>query len=185
MTKRETIIKTALRLFNERGFDNTPTSLIAKEAGVSVGTLFNNFETKEVLIKELYLCVKQNMKDHFMGILDLNHEEVDIMKEIWRTIIKWNIDNKEEFKFMGQFKHSPYINKIDHDIESYKKYRDFVLKFVSGRDICNKFPEFSFVYISSIINSTTEYIENNHIEEVDDFIDMTFDLFWNGFNNRR
>ena len=56
--KREAILKTALNLFTERGFHNTPTSLIAKEAGVATGTLFHYFKNKEILINELYLHIK-------------------------------------------------------------------------------------------------------------------------------
>jgi hypothetical protein len=49
--KRKHIIVTAMELFNEYGFHATPTSRIAKKAKVSVGTLFNYFETKEAIHK--------------------------------------------------------------------------------------------------------------------------------------
>ena len=52
MNKREKIFSTALNLFVEHGFHGTPTSKIAKEAGVANGTLFHHFNTKEDLIIE-------------------------------------------------------------------------------------------------------------------------------------
>ena len=48
--RKETIVSTALRLFAERGYETTPTSLIAKEAGVSEGLVFRHFENKEGLL---------------------------------------------------------------------------------------------------------------------------------------
>jgi AcrR family transcriptional regulator len=51
MTKKEMILQTALRLFAERGYDQTPTSLIAKEAGVSTGLVFTHFSSKEGLLE--------------------------------------------------------------------------------------------------------------------------------------
>jgi AcrR family transcriptional regulator len=48
--RKETILSTALRLFAERGYETTPTSLIAKEAGVSEGLVFRHFENKEGLL---------------------------------------------------------------------------------------------------------------------------------------
>jgi len=180
-SKREKILNAAMKLFNERGFHATPTSLIAKEAGVSVGTLFNTFETKEVLIKELYIDVKKRSKEYFMDHLNTELRELDLFKDMWKNIIHWNLENPEAFQFIGQFSHSPYINKLDHDVESYKKMRDFVLGFLTNKEICKKYPNFSFKYLNSIVTSTTEYIKNNDIEDCDEFIAMTFDLFWKGF----
>lgn len=51
--KQETILSVALRLFAERGYENTPTSLIAKESGVSEGLIFRHFENKEGLLRAL------------------------------------------------------------------------------------------------------------------------------------
>ena len=38
--KRQALLKAALSLFTKHGFDGTPTSKIAKEAGVATGFLF-------------------------------------------------------------------------------------------------------------------------------------------------
>lgn len=56
--KRTAIIKAALKLFTERGFQGTSTAQISKDAGVATGTLFNYFPTKEDLINNLYFEVK-------------------------------------------------------------------------------------------------------------------------------
>jgi len=51
--KQETILTVALQLFAERGYENTSTSLIAKEAGVSEGLIFRHFENKDGLLRAL------------------------------------------------------------------------------------------------------------------------------------
>jgi len=48
--KRQAILKAALNLFTEQDFHNTPTSLIAREAGAATATLFHHFKNKEILI---------------------------------------------------------------------------------------------------------------------------------------
>lgn len=50
MTNKENILQTALRLFAENGFDRTPTSLIAREAGVSEGLIFRHYTNKAGLL---------------------------------------------------------------------------------------------------------------------------------------
>lgn len=55
---REKIIKTAIRVYAENGF-NTPTSVIAKESGVSHGTIFAHFPT----LNDLLLCLIQTFYD--------------------------------------------------------------------------------------------------------------------------
>ncbi len=47
---RKNIIETAMQVFEERGFLNTPTSVIAKAANVSHGTVFMHFKTQEELL---------------------------------------------------------------------------------------------------------------------------------------
>jgi AcrR family transcriptional regulator len=54
MDRREEIYQTALDLFTERGYDNTPLSLIAKTLGLSKGGLFHYFESKEHLLYLLH-----------------------------------------------------------------------------------------------------------------------------------
>ncbi|WP_243669198.1 TetR/AcrR family transcriptional regulator [Methanoculleus chikugoensis] len=58
--KKTAIVATAVRLFTERGgFHGTPpTSLIAREAGISNGTLFHYFPTKEELINFAYFDIE-------------------------------------------------------------------------------------------------------------------------------
>ncbi|MBK9338613.1 MAG: TetR/AcrR family transcriptional regulator [Lewinellaceae bacterium] len=50
MTNKENILQTALRLFAENGFDRTPTSQIAREAGVSEGLIFRHYGNKAGLL---------------------------------------------------------------------------------------------------------------------------------------
>ena len=52
---KEKILQTALRLFAERGYNGTPTSLVAKEASVSEGLIFRHFSSKSGLLEAIIL----------------------------------------------------------------------------------------------------------------------------------
>ncbi|TKK87686.1 TetR/AcrR family transcriptional regulator [Herbidospora galbida] len=53
-SSRDLIVETALRLFRERGYDATTMRAIAAEAGVSVGSAYYYFASKEQLIQAYY-----------------------------------------------------------------------------------------------------------------------------------
>jgi AcrR family transcriptional regulator len=109
--KKTKIFETALKLFTTKGFHNTPTSLIAKEAGVATGTLFHYFKTKEDLINSLYLECKDSMKNAMLeGITDNDDIAVQI-KKIWMNTVRWGLNNTNEFLFFQQFSNSTFITK--------------------------------------------------------------------------
>ena len=51
---RTLIVETALRLFQEHGYDKTTMRAIAKEAGVSVGNAYYYFSSKDQLVQGFY-----------------------------------------------------------------------------------------------------------------------------------
>jgi AcrR family transcriptional regulator len=58
LSKRETILTTATRLFSEKGYHNTALSEVARLTGVAEGTIFYHFKTKE----ELFAAILENIK---------------------------------------------------------------------------------------------------------------------------
>ena len=48
--KQQAVLEAALKLFAEKGYANTSTAEIAKVAGVSVGTVFKQYKTKEQIL---------------------------------------------------------------------------------------------------------------------------------------
>src|SRR3954451_14694782 len=56
---REAILAAAERVFSKSGFYATRMADIAKEAGVAVGTLYNYFDSREVILSEL-LTLRHN-----------------------------------------------------------------------------------------------------------------------------
>ena len=51
--KRNSILDAAIECFTEHGFDNTSMDTIAKHANASKRTVYNHFESKEVLFQEV------------------------------------------------------------------------------------------------------------------------------------
>ncbi len=58
---RERILAAALTLFAERGFSNTTSSALAKQAGIAEGTLFRHFRSKDAVLLALVALVKEQL----------------------------------------------------------------------------------------------------------------------------
>ena len=56
---KTTVLDAAQHLFGRRGYQQTTMEEVAKEAGVSVGTLYNMFEDKERLYAQVALRIGQ------------------------------------------------------------------------------------------------------------------------------
>lgn len=118
-TKKEIILDTALHLFAEKGYESTPTSLIAKEAGVSEGLIFKHFTNKESLLEALVKRGYRQIADKSRGlldgsdpsnliseVLDLTTKLVDEQNDFWR--MQYRLVNDP----IAQKHHGRYLKSI-------------------------------------------------------------------------
>jgi AcrR family transcriptional regulator len=91
---RATILDTALRLFRERGYDETTMRAIAAEAGVSVGNAYYYFASKEHLIQAFY---DQAYIEHEAAARPLLQTASDLEARIVGTIEAW-LDVTEPYR---------------------------------------------------------------------------------------
>lgn len=184
--KRQHIIETAMSLFDEYGFHNTPTSKIAKRAGISVGTLFNYFPTKEDLIESIYQSVKVHTKEYFLSSLDNTKDDYELLRDMYTSIVRWGLENPREFKFVGLFTNSPFQNlKADKTVtEPYRDLQARISKILLTSNMCTASKDFTVVYMNSVVRATTDYLLENDVPNETAFIYSAFDLFWNGFASK-
>ncbi len=64
---RARIIEHALRLFARHGYDRTSVKMIAQAAEISQGLLYNYFESKEHLLREIF---EQSMRDVYASFAE-------------------------------------------------------------------------------------------------------------------
>lgn len=128
--KRTAILKATMELITEHGFHATPMSMIAKQAGVAAGTIYNYFPSKEVLINQLYAELKQKMGT---ALLQDNEEDKNLRDRFfrfYRNLFQYFTQNPEEFMFLEQYANSPFITQMAND-ENTHFYKP-VLDFLSG-----------------------------------------------------
>lgn len=65
---KQKILDTALKLFGTNGFANTSISMIAKEAGISKGLMYNYFDSKDQLLEAIMLSVMEQMDELYKEV---------------------------------------------------------------------------------------------------------------------
>ncbi len=83
---RALILETAMRLFQERGYDKTTMRAIAKEAGVSVGNAYYYFAGKEHLIQGFY---DRLAAEHRVAIAELLERESGLEARLAGVLRIW------------------------------------------------------------------------------------------------
>lgn len=97
---RALILETAMRLFQERGYDKTTMRVIAKEAGVSVGNAYYYFAGKEHLIQGFYDRIAAEHRTAARAVLD---RETDLHARLAGVLQAW-LDVAEPYhEFAAQF----------------------------------------------------------------------------------
>ena len=106
--KKTAIIKAALNLIAENGFQGAPTSKIAEKAGVGVGSIYRYFKDKEELIHEIFndLAEKLNLEIH------RDYDPESPIREQYIRIstntFNYLVDNPNVFAFTEQYFNSPF-----------------------------------------------------------------------------
>src|SRR5690242_18723843 len=87
-TKRAAIFAAATRTIAAQGLA-APTAAIAKEAGISNGSLFNYFSTKADLLNQLYIEIKMEMGSAAMLGLPIETDPRAQLLQLWRNWLRW------------------------------------------------------------------------------------------------
>ncbi|MFF8830484.1 TetR family transcriptional regulator [Streptomyces sp. NPDC015131] len=97
---RTLILETALRLFQERGYDRTTMRAIAQEAGVSVGNAYYYFSSKEHLVQGFY---DRLAAEHEAAVRPVLAGDGDLAVRIRDALLTW-LDVAEPYHpFATQF----------------------------------------------------------------------------------
>jgi AcrR family transcriptional regulator len=180
MNKEEIILETALKLFVEFGFQGTPTSKIAKEAGVANGTLFHYFPTKEALIGQLYVIIKQELNQILGNKTDMNGNVKEAFKQVYYSTINWALVNKDKFHYIQQVQFSPHLALIPTEVlhEQTQMHFNFI-EYAKSNGAIRVLPtDLIFTLVNSQIMGIYQYILTQSSEQQPRIIEQGFEMIW-------
>ncbi len=108
LDKREEVIKAALELIAEHGFHGAPMAMVAERAGVGAGTIYRYFDSKDVLIAEIFNELEKRIVEYLLQGYSLDRPLRERFIYLSTMIIRYFMDNAIHFRFIEQYMNSPY-----------------------------------------------------------------------------
>ncbi|MGO1595702.1 MAG: TetR/AcrR family transcriptional regulator [Sphingobacterium sp.] len=182
--KKEQIFIAALSMINNHGFHGSPMSKIAKEAQVSVGSIYHYFESKEELIIELYWYCKEILKIKALSATEANLPYEIRFRLVWKDLVLFYLDHMEIFGFLEQFYGSPYYDGIRTNLFKQKSERNILLHFMKEGVKANLLRDLNVrLLISTYLGVAISLIkrcvfEKSRPTEVE--IETLVEIIWNG-----
>jgi AcrR family transcriptional regulator len=98
----ETILEAATRVFDQHGYAQTTTNLIAERAGVSIGSLYQYFPNKDALLTALHerhtRSVLEIVREHF-------REDASVLPDVLSRIVR---------ALLAMHRHMPRLQQVLH-----------------------------------------------------------------------
>ena len=182
--KRTQIIEASIDLFATNGFWNTPTSRITKHAKVSTGTLFNYFESKNALIDEVYLQLREEQTRHLAGGFPVDKSVKERFEHTWFRYIEWGLQNPIRYRLLQQMKLSDLISSEAQE----RSNANMELAVGSIKEAMQDglFGDVSAEYLGHLIfaqlNIAVSYAMRNNLTDMSlaKHIARSFEIFWTG-----
>lgn len=98
MDKKDLIRKNAIKVIAIEGYHNTTIKMIADEAGIAVGTIYNYFKTKEEIIDYVF-HVEHDKRIRFLKEIDSKNQSIS---EKIRAFLDFHFDDLNDNQHVGK-----------------------------------------------------------------------------------
>jgi len=182
MDKKELILKAALRLFVQHGFHGTPTSRIAVAAGVSNGTLFHYYKTKDELVVALYNSIKDALNIHLLQHIGQPSTYKEKFRRLFVHSLEWAMEHSDEYFFIQQFHYSPHLAAVPaEDMARQSELHISMLLQAAAASIFKPLPVDMIASLySSQVTGVYQYLLSHSLstEQQNKIINEAFELVW-------
>ncbi|ADH85334.1 TetR/AcrR family transcriptional regulator [Desulfurivibrio alkaliphilus] len=138
--KRQRIMQAALVLFAQRGFHGSPTSAIAQEAEVGVGTIYRYFKDKNTLIEELFQDLQQRYHQQLLVNYDPAAPLPNRFQQLFAELLRMFISRPAEFRFMELYYYSPYATAASSRLPNDEGVIYTILREAKDQGCCKDVP---------------------------------------------
>lgn len=181
--KRQHIIDRCAHIFLDSGV-RTPTAKIAKECGVSNGTLFNYFPTKQNLIDDVFCAIVDEYTEYFMKDFGEHEGTKASLFAIWQSYFTWAMNNPEKHQAWNLLLMSNVLTP--ETLQKGNSLFDPCCEMIAEASKNGELVDQSDVYITNVaamqLLAALRFANSQELkgESLDRFIQESFDIYWKG-----
>lgn len=108
--KQERIKQAVMRLSLREGFAGTSVSKIAREAGVSPATVYIYYDSKEAMLRDIYLEYSQSAFRYLSNAVEPEMSAACLIRSAMEMYYRFIEENEEVFSFVEQFSKCPALS---------------------------------------------------------------------------
>lgn len=181
INKKILIFNAALDLFVQNDIDKTSTLSIAKKAGVSNGTLFHYFPSKNDLIIELYLNLKTEMFEYiYSGNIMQTGKLKDMIEKGWKNAVQWTSLNKVKYTYIQKIYKSVYHQLINEENfpDNYLHYLNIIKTGIGNKELRDIPVELMVSIINNHVSALAEYYTQKSNNSDESLNNKIFEMTW-------
>ena len=186
--KRTQLLEASIDLFAEEGFWNTPTTRIAKHAGVGTGTLFNYFGSKEGLIDAVYLQLKKEWGAHILAGWPENGSVQEQLEHMWFRYLDFGIKYPDRYALKQQLRLSELVSEESQAQEeaSLAFIIDLYNRAVSDGVLIDIPIEYFGLLMQAQVEAAITYARRRDLQDMAllKHIALSFEIFWNSVKSQ-
>lgn len=134
--KKKLILRAAHDIFAENGYKQTNIARISKRAGISVGSFYKYYESKEEVFVQVYIQENERMRKLVIEEVDWQASPLQVMEELFDQIINHQLSNRILSEWnnpkVGDRLRSYYLSKEGTSGNSFHRFIiDYIFKYLS------------------------------------------------------
>lgn len=133
MDTRNELLESAIRLVAKNGMENIRTKEIAEDVGISEGTMYKHFKSKNEILRDAFFLVDTRIssiltQSSFASSVNIENFW-DMVHEIWEKIYSYLLSHEEETLFLIRFRYSAlYTAELRKKRQAYNGMFDEIYK---------------------------------------------------------
>lgn len=108
-SSRQRALEAALSLFEAQGVVNTTIEEVRDRSGVSIGSLYHHFGSRDGLVAALFDELLSRYRAHLMVALSVSQDARALLDAFVRAHIGWAVANPAAARFMSEHRRSPAV----------------------------------------------------------------------------
>lgn len=122
-TRKEEIIKTAAKLFKEKGYSAVSMRDLATAMGIKAASLYNHIDSKQEILKIIIISIAKEFTDGMHAIIEAESSSISKLKKVVALHVKITANNTNDMAslnndWMHLEEHLEYYLKLRNEYEA-------------------------------------------------------------------